>query len=393
MTDGANATRFLIAGASDWEGARKAVDRDTPGEERASTERLSSFLLASLQMQNLLVLAGSGASLHVGGPTMGKLWTECVGAPVHAEALRVFATLKYGSGEGQTNIEDLLSRCDAHLLVNPDDRDVSAFRSAAIQKILTECRVAGSLPEHDLTAHKELLRRLARRRARDPRVKLFTTNYDLCFEKSASELGLVALDGFSFFDPRRFDPRYFEYDIVRRGALGSDGPQFVSGVFQYFKLHGSVNWASDAKGAVTIDAGVDAERACLIYPTREKYRFSFQQPHLELMAQFLSSLREPNTCLLVVSFGFNDDHLSEPIFSALDANPHLRVVVVSPRVEKHFREAATEPWRKLSALARRGVDVSFIAADFPRFADLVPDLRALSPSERLERAVRGLVNS
>ena len=42
---------------------------------------------------------------------------------------------------------------------------------------------------------------------------MFTTNYELCFERSASELGLVALDGFSFFEPRRFDPRYFEYDI------------------------------------------------------------------------------------------------------------------------------------------------------------------------------------
>jgi hypothetical protein len=33
-----------------------------------------------------------------------------------------------------------------------------------------------------LEAHKTVLHRLSRRRVRDPRLKVFTTNYDLCFE-------------------------------------------------------------------------------------------------------------------------------------------------------------------------------------------------------------------
>ncbi len=392
MSDAVAGVRFIVPGMATWDTAAKNTDGEAEGPP-GGAEKLSNFLLASLQMQNLLVLAGSGTSFEVGGPSMAQLWKKCVGEPVTEDAKRVFETVKYGNNAGQENIEDLLSRCDAHLVVNPSDEPIATFRTESIGKILAECRAAGSRDEHDFTAHREFLRRLARRRARDPRVKLFTTNYDLCFEKSASDLGLVALDGFSFFEPRRFDPRYFEYDIVRRASPGSDGPQFVAGVFQYFKLHGSVNWAIDDKGGVAVNPHVTADRACLIYPTREKYRFSFQQPHLELMAQFLASLREANTCLLVIGFGFNDDHLSEPIFSALEANPHLRVVVVSPRSEKHLGDATADPWRKLGALARRGVDIAFVAASFPRFAELVPDLRALSPGDRLERAVRGIVNS
>src|ERR1019366_5531076 len=182
----------------------------------------------------------------------------------------------------------------------------------AIETILRECRKPGKDPSHDLRAHKDLLRRLARRRARDPRLRLFTTNYDLCFEKAAGELGLVALDGFSFSQPRRFDPRFFEYDLVRRGANPSDATAYVAGVFQYLKLHGSVDWATVGEATV-VDADVDASRACLIYPATTKFRLSFQQPHLELMAQYLSALREPSTCLLVIGFGFSDAHIAEPL--------------------------------------------------------------------------------
>jgi hypothetical protein len=85
------------------------------------------------------------------------------------------------------------------------------------------------------------------------RLHIFTTNYDLCFERAAGDLGLVALDGFSFSQPRRFDPGFFDYDIVRRSTASTDGPNYVPGVFQYFKLHGSVDWALNGKGGVAID--------------------------------------------------------------------------------------------------------------------------------------------
>jgi len=376
--------KFMLPGLREWVSLKG--QETSAGEAIAKDERLETFLLTSLQMQNLLVLAGSGTSLNVGGPTMPDLWDACINANGEMGAV-VLQRLRYGGSETERNIEELLSRCDAHLQVNADDDAVSAFRHNAIETILRRCRRVGEPDHHDLGAHKEFLRRLARRRARDPRLKLFTTNYDLCFERAAGELGLVALDGFSFSQPRRFDPGFFDHDIVRRNMSVADGPHYVPGVFHFMKLHGSVDWAFAKSGGVLADPGVGAPEACLVYPTQQKYRFSFQQPHLELIAQFLTSLRQANACLLAVGCGFNDDHLSEPIFSALESNPHLRVIVASPDAVSYRAAPPNRGWERLRALSKRGVDLAFVQVTFASLATLIPDLRALTPSERFEQTV------
>lgn len=351
---------------------------------------LREFLLASLQMQNLTVLTGSGTSLNADGPRMSDLWDACLNDPKHSDDFADVVKHCYGGmtpKPSEANIEDLLSRCDAFLQLG-EHPSIASFKRHAIGTILGLCKRAGAnlgTLDHQMT----FLRRLARRRVRDSRLKLFTTNYDLCFEKAAGEIGLVALDGFSFSYPRRFDPVFFDYDLVRRGG-GGDATSFVPGVFQYFKLHGSVDWAQKEDGRIAIEPDVNADQACLIYPASTKFRLSFRQPHLELMGRYLAALREPNTCLLVIGFGFNDDHLSGPLVAAIESNPHLRVIVVSPTAKD---DVEGHPWwKKLQAHNESGADVAFIAATFTDFVTLIPDLRALSPAERLQRAVKDVVN-
>lgn len=317
---------------------------------------------------------------------MGDLWNDAVGYPPSPAAKVVFEKVGYKLGS-QNNIEELLSRCDALSHVKPD-REVEAFRTTTLAMILKRCRATGNDPR-TLDAHREFLRRLARRRTRDTRLKLFTTNYDRCFELAAAELGLVPIDGFSFAMPRRFNPQFFEYDIVHRAA-GAEVSSFVPGVFLYLKLHGSVDWTIEG---TSIRSGGEptADTACLIYPASTKYQRSFQQPHLELMAQYLSGLRQSSTCLIVVGFGFNDDHLCEPILSALESNPHFRLIVVDPAAETKFNASEAGPnWKRLARLSA-DADVALIRAEFAQFVSLIPDLRALTPPERLAGAVRAVV--
>lgn len=372
---------FRLPGAS-WE----QVDPLAASEDE-ERRALREFLLASLQMQNLTVLTGSGTSLNADGPTMNKLWEACTTDPEHRTEFADVVQLCYRDVSPEPNIEDLLSRCDAVLQLG-EHPSIASFKRHAIRTILGLCKKAGA-DLGTLEHHMTFLRRLARRRVRDSRLKLFTTNYDLCFERAAGEVGLVALDGFSFSYPRRFDPVFFDYDLVRRGG-GGDATSFVPGVFQYFKLHGSVDWAQKEDGRIAIEPDVNADEACLIYPASTKFRLSFRQPHLELMGRYLAALREPNTCLLVIGFGFNDDHLSGPLVAAIESNPHLRVIVVSPTAKD---DVEGHPWwKKLQAHNESGADVAFIAATFTDFVTLIPDLRALSPAERLQRAVKDVVN-
>jgi hypothetical protein len=354
---------------------------------KASIEMLKEKLLSSLQMQHVVVLAGSGTSMAVGGPSMKDLWDSAIGITPNGAAISAAKSISYDLNV--QNIEEFLSKAEAYLQVK-DDANVKVFVDTSKKVILDKCSTF--LDINKLDAHKTFLHRLSRRRVRDPRLKIFTTNYDLCFEEAASMQGGAVIDGFSFTPPRHYDPRYFSYDIIRRPRTGEDQGNYLEGVFHLYKLHGSVNWARSSSGLIQEKSNPLPDEACLIYPARGKYQQSFLPPHLESMSQYLAALREPNTCIIVIGFGFNDDHLSEPLLASVRSNPHLRLIIADPSIATREGEK-TKPnryWQEFFALAKDGEDLWFINASFEEFAKRIPDLKSLTPSDKLMKTIQGI---
>ena len=378
---------FRGPGSADWRLLAPAANGDEiEGNKLKSTkDELKNMLLASLQMQHVVVLAGAGCSLSAGGPSMGDLWIGSVGEPLSAATVRIAKRVHHDLAD--RNIERLLSKIEAYLQVN-EVGSVRKYLNSAKQLILQRC--SDFLDPEKLDVHKTFLHRLSRRRIRDQRLKVFTTNYDLCFERAASELGGVALDGFSFTAPRRYDPRYFGYDIIRRPRGGDDLGNYLEGVFLLYKLHGSVNWSRGSDGTISEKTPPMPDEACLIYPATGKYQQSYTQPHLEAMAQYLAALREPNTCVIVVGFGFNDDHLSEPLLAAARSNPHLRLIIADPGAQVKTKDEQHQYWPKLFDFSQKGEDIWFISAGFEAFAKLIPDLKSLTPADALMKAIKGV---
>lgn len=389
---------YLAPGVSEWSPLDEAAFTILKGAPPADPVQISSnraalsdMLTAALQIPNLGFLAGSGTSLGApGGPGMGDLWKRSMcnaGTWTLTElAAQVAATVRYHETLNP-NIEHFLSQCDAYLAFN-DDADVRAFVSDVKAIILDACSAFLRAPNADISAYRHLLQKLARRRVRDPRLKVFTTNYDMCFETAASDLGMMAIDGFSYTRRRRFDGRHFTYDIVRREA---EGHEFAEGVFQLLKLHGSVSWSRDGK-EIYEDAAPNPANACLIYPAKGKYQQAFLQPHLELLSRYLEFLRQPNSCLIVAGFGFNDDHLSEPIFSAIQSNPSLKLILCDFQCITHLHNrgfhGSSDYWGRFHDLARRGFDIHFISGSFSDLVSHIPHLRTASPAEQLANAVK-----
>jgi hypothetical protein len=400
---------FFDPEAVAWKELKPDVPAGTdPAEEqrilavsKGAKDELKGFLLSSLQMQHVVVLAGSGTSLGpvTKGPSMWTLWDYCVNDnPGTGTAARVTSPtvtkvideIGYDLETEEENIEALLSHCEAYLQVK-SSADVATFITDSKKLILDKCsEFIDPADPSQLAAHRTFLHRLSRRRVRDSRLKLFTTNYDLCFETAAGKQGLVMLDGFSFTQPRQFDPRFYLYDIVRRPTTGDDIGSPLEGVFHMYKLHGSVNWSRKADNEIVVEQNPSPDSACLIYPARGKYQQSYVQPHLELISQYFSALREPNTCLIVIGFGFNDDHLSEPILAAVRTNPHLRLIVVNPSADSLTQQSFEQNkyWGTLFDLAKQGEDVWLIKARFGDFAEMIPDLKSLTPAQRLTRDIK-----
>ncbi len=378
---------FRTPGAIEWRplAAPDNGDDAQKKEAKSAKDELNNTLLASLQMQHLVVLAGSGCSRSAGGPTMDDLWNSAVGREPSAAALRVAKRVHHDLADA--NIELFLSKIEAYLQVN-EVKAIRMYLNSCKEVILQKC--SGFLQSEMLDAHETFLHRLSRRRVRDSRLKVFTTNYDLCFERATSELGGIALDGFSFTAPRRYDPRFFGYDIIRRQRGSDELGHYLEGVFLLYKLHGSVNWARAENGATSQKEQPKPEEACLIYPARGKYQQSFTQPHLESMAQYLAAVREPNTCVLVVGFGFNDDHLAEPLLAAAKSNPHLRIIIADLDAQANA-ESGNRYWKQFFDLGERGEDIWFIAVGFEDFAQMIPDLKSLTPADALMKSIQSVM--
>ena len=123
---------------------------------------------------------------------------------------------------------------------------------------------------------------------------------------------------------------------MRRAVSGTKA-DYLDGVFHLYKLHGSVDWRrrSDEVVIRSVDAPGEDRKPVLIYPRSSKYQEAFGSPYLDMFAALQAALREPDTTLIVSGFGFADDHISAPIWSAIETNLSLRLVLCDRGFVEH----------------------------------------------------------
>lgn len=319
--------------SKEWLHKKESVEGKADPAEQEARRVLSDLF----RCNNLVVLSGLGTSLCVKdpgtgarlAPTMWDLWTSVEAKYQEAKGKPWNDILKLVRHKAEdTNLETLLSRCRLaeDFLEGEELNSLKEFITIAEADIKE--KVDFLKAEQALPAHLEFLRRVARRSNRKSRAKIFTTNYDRCFEEAGRQGRYVVIDGFSQTQPQTFDSIFFSYDIVRRDREG-DTSDFIPNVFHLYKVHGSVDWERDQTSG-EVRKSSNPTNPLLIYPRSSKYELAFAQPYLEMMSALQAALREPNTGLLVVGFGFNDNHLAEPILSAIRSNLALKAAIVSP---------------------------------------------------------------
>lgn len=278
--------------------------------------------------KNVVVLTAAGTSMDNGaseksGKSRDGLWAHCL---KEIEAFtKSIKDLKSKTFYINKDIEGLLSYIILYEKLNGEIKnEEDIFRKALESKIVEACK----LELQPQAPHKDFLNKITARKSSDPRVQLFTTNYDLLFERAANEGGFVVIDGFSFTQPRKFSGRYFDFDIVNREKTRiKQEESFVSKVFHLYKLHGSLSWFKDAFG--NIEQQDQPTKPLIIYPASEKYESSYEQPYFEMMSRFQQALRKESTLLIVIGFGFQDKHIQNVIIEAVEQNPSFQLLIVN----------------------------------------------------------------
>ena len=284
--------------------------------------------------RNIAVLTAAGTSMENGthgGKTRTELWKS------YDDEINKIANV-FTSTDGplkdkctqilqDKNIEDFLSFTILYEKLNGeiiDKNDSKNLRIKLENKIATACKL--DLDETN-QHHQDFIRKLTARKPSEPRLQLYTTNYDTLFEQAARRMNYVIIDGFSLSYPRVFNGTNFDFDIVfREHTRVKQEESFVPNVFQLFKLHGSIDWEKNTKGQILQKEKSD--NPCIIYPASEKYESSYDQPYFEMMSHFQQTLRKENTLLIVVGFGFKDKHIQNVIKEASLQNHNLHVLIV-----------------------------------------------------------------
>jgi hypothetical protein len=319
------------------------------------------------------VLAGLGTSLGIANartashvaPRMSDLWSEI-------EQLASFSSIKDRLNEDlvlKQNLEHVLSDAQARLALYPSDSALANFVKEAEEVVWRRCSF---IDDHSqVEAHELFLRKVARRSTRLQRTQLFTTNYDLAFETAARRARFNVIDGFGY-GGQDFDGASFDLDYVRRRP--NEALALEPSVFHLLKLHGSVDWDAVGGGVRKVPGLAKPANPVLIYPSAAKYQLSYQQPYLEFMSRFQIALRQPDVGLLVVGFGFNDDHLVAPIEAALRSNIGLRAVIVTPGARDGSRSKSLE-W--IETLIQRGDRrLTLLRGTYDDLVRLLPDVPA-----------------
>ncbi|RVO80118.1 SIR2 family protein [Sinorhizobium meliloti] len=383
-----------------WVDIKEDPDATTPDPGASNVRRV---LASAVQSQHLAILAGLGTSLCVIkdgqrlAPTMPDLLKKAKERFAEIDkSAKMDVGHHWADFEKMANLppncldlEYIMSRATiaAGFLADAEAKRIQTYLAEAEEVIRTA--VDFMADEVDLTVHESFLRRVARRSARRSRTKLFTTNYDLCFEMAARRSGFVVIDGFAFGNDARFDSAQFSYDVVRR-SVSEERSDYVENLLHLHKLHGSVDWERlDGKSFIAKRPGT--LKPLLIYPRSDKYELAFSQPYIEMMGIFQSFIRVPSTTLLVIGFGFNDKHVAEPILAAIRGNLGLDIVVISPDLQTTSAPGGNNYLGELLQLADGGDGrIALIAGTFEEILRFIPDVVSETELERHNQRLRNL---
>lgn len=190
---------------------------------------------------------------------------------------------------------------------------IDRFRNKIVERLRREWI---EIPNYDKARYYEGLLRL-QREVQHP-LRVFTLNYDMCVENVCR------------LNHHEFPERGFDEDRIWQWQLFDDTEDREQQIILY-KLHGSVDWQYDENTSrLTYSdstSKIPSGKGALIFGT--SYKLQYVDPFLFLVYQF-RRLSLVARLLLIVGYGFGDEHINGILAQALYSSPEKRLVVVSP---------------------------------------------------------------
>lgn len=294
----------------------KIISTDGPSEE------VSKTLASYIQSGNLNFLIGSGASMpaiSVAGDIEAQINGLIESGDIDAANLAALNFIE--------EIEDANEDIVAKIL----DGNIKATYDGYLEFLRNVDRIL-------FERKTNLLPRQA---------NLFTTNYDMFFERSADALsGFILNDGFDratgLTDAFRFAPEKYFDRTYRSGSVYNRQAEVPT--FNLIKIHGSLSWgrkddqnilfdpappqglSADDKADPTQVAAALKQRVVILPNIRKFESTLLDRVYFDLLRLFSNALERENALLIAFGFSFADEHILDITRRAL-RNPTAQLIV------------------------------------------------------------------
>lgn len=299
--------------------------------------QIGTFLKSSIRAKNLSVFIGSGCSTPA-TPMMGTTMKEITSKKENDDIVK---KIKEYTGEEKidnfVDIEGLLNWLQNG--INFEKRKVKRNELIIIFNKIKE-EFISTIPFWDdkkytnsstIETYTQFYKYIYNSRSIDSsKLSIFTTNYDLFNEFALENNSFSYTTGFTTELRQSFDINRFKYRLVDDTERYKDKWQPVKKEANLYKIHGSINWFQDENEMLC--QSNHAKDKIVIYPTMLKHQETVQSPYSELFREFSTVLQKPNTTLIVMGYGFPDDHINN-IISQNIQNQDFNLIIFGDMTE------------------------------------------------------------
>ncbi len=254
-----------------------------------------------------------GAAVAVLGGDQAAAWSalvkQCEQAGLRADVERVLSSVRMkidAIGDGETLVglgrEQLIAI----------ERTICATIAKKVNP--SADRIPARTPHGDFAAWVKKVNRTAP-------VEIFTTNYDVLFERAFEASRVPVFDGFAGTHQPFFYPE----------CLDDDALLPTSQWIRLWKLHGSVSWRleeEDGGKRKRIVRGLPSESGEMILPSHRKYDESRKQPYIAYMDRLSRTLNSEHALLIAIGYGFGDEHVNSILYGSLDNRKTANVIAL-----------------------------------------------------------------
>jgi hypothetical protein len=288
--------------------------------------------------KNVGFFFGAGTSTALGIPNIAQL-TNGVEDSLKDELLKSYLIIKKDLEttfpDKTINIEDILNQIRRIREITGEKKDKKYIEvNGELAKTLDIeiCnKIHHILSEKEKTADIQNTKKLMawmNMQNRDFSKEIFTSNYDLIFEKSLEETQIPYFDGFvGSYEP------FFLAENVEKFVDNND---ITKSWIRLWKIHGSLSWFwkkdefKDSYRIVRLGKIDNIEKEgneVVIYPSKEKYDSSRKQPFISYFDRLKTFLTNGELLFIISGYSFSDQHINEVIFNSLRQNNRLHIVV------------------------------------------------------------------